>query len=37
MALGYSLPEARDALNGVDAKIKDSGERIRQALKKIGK
>lgn len=37
MALGYSLTQARDALNGVDAKIKDSGERIRQALKKIGK
>jgi Holliday junction DNA helicase RuvA len=36
MALGYSLSEARDALNGVDAKTKDSGERIRQALKKMG-
>ena len=37
MALGYSLTQAREALNGVDAKIKDSGERIRQALKKMGK
>ncbi|MDD4271453.1 MAG: Holliday junction branch migration protein RuvA [Patescibacteria group bacterium] len=37
MALGYSLSQAREALNGVDAKIKDSGERIRQALKKLGK
>lgn len=37
MALGYSLSQARDALNGVDAKTKDSGERIRQALKKMGK
>jgi holliday junction DNA helicase RuvA len=37
MALGYSLLEARDALNLVDHKIKDSGERIRQALKMIGK
>lgn len=37
MALGYSLGEAREALNGVDVKIKDSGERIRQALKKMGK
>lgn len=37
MALGYSLIQAREALNAVDAKIKDSGERIRQALKKIGK
>lgn len=37
MALGYSLYQAREALNGVDVKIKDSSERIRQALKKIGK
>jgi len=37
MALGYSLAQAREALNGVGAKIKDSGERIRQALKKLGK
>jgi len=37
MALGYSLSQARETLNGVDAKIKDSGERIRQALKKLGK
>jgi len=37
MALGYSLIQAREALNMVDAKIKDSGERIRQALKKLGK
>lgn len=37
MALGYSLSQAREALNGVDDKIKDSGERIRQALKKLGK
>jgi Holliday junction DNA helicase RuvA len=37
MALGYSMSQARDALRAVDAKIKDSGERIRQALKKMGK
>ncbi len=37
MALGYSLPQAREALKGVDAKVKDSSERIRQALKKMGK
>ena len=37
MALGYSLTQAREALNGVDGKTKDSGERIRQALKKMGK
>lgn len=37
MALGYSLAQAREALNGVDKNIKDAGERIRQALKKLGK
>lgn len=37
MALGYSLPQAREALGSVDKKIKDSGERIKQALKKLGK
>jgi len=37
MALGYSLGEAREALKAVDVKIKDSGERIKQALKKLGK
>ena len=37
MALGYSLSQAREALNGVDAKTKDSSERIRQALKMLGK
>jgi holliday junction DNA helicase RuvA len=37
MALGYSLSQARDALNSIDGKIKDSGERIRQALKMLGK
>jgi len=35
MALGYSMSQARDALRAVDAKIKDSGERIKQALKKM--
>ncbi|MDD4900932.1 MAG: Holliday junction branch migration protein RuvA [Patescibacteria group bacterium] len=37
MALGYSLPDAREALSAVDVKIKDSSERIRQALKRLGK
>jgi Holliday junction DNA helicase RuvA len=37
MALGYSLAQARQALQAVDGKIKDSGERIRQALKRLGK
>ena len=37
MALGYSVTEARDALNQVGQEIKDSAERIRQALKKLSK
>ena len=36
-ALGYSLMQAREALKAVDPKIKDSGERIKAALKNIGK
>ncbi len=35
VSLGYSLSQAREALNKVEAKITDSGERIRQALKNI--
>ncbi len=37
IALGYSLAQAREALRDVDSNIKDSGERIRQALKRLGK
>ncbi len=37
MALGYSMSQAREALQRVDANIKDSGERIKEALKKLGK
>lgn len=37
MALGYSMQQARDALRSVSAEIKDSGERIKEALKKLGK
>lgn len=37
MALGYTLPEAREALNQVDVEITDSAERIRQALKRMSK
>jgi Holliday junction DNA helicase RuvA len=37
MALGYSMSQAREALKNVEAGIKDSGERIREALKKLGK
>lgn len=35
MALGYSMQQAREALKNVDSNIKDSGERIREALKKM--
>ena len=37
VGLGYSLSQARDALRNVDPQIKDSGERIRQALKNLGR
>lgn len=37
MALGYSMQQARDALRSVDASVKDSGERIREALKGLSK
>ncbi len=35
MSLGYSLSEARAALNLVDASLVDSGERVKAALKKM--
>jgi Holliday junction DNA helicase RuvA len=35
IALGYSLQQAREALNQIDKKITDSGQRIRAALKRI--
>ncbi len=37
LALGYSLSQAREALKNVKPSIKDSGERIREALKGLGK
>lgn len=37
MALGYSLQQAREALRQVDPSITKSGERVREALKKIGR
>ncbi len=37
MALGYSLQQAREALRKVDKSTTDSGERIRAALKGLGK
>jgi len=37
IALGYSMQQARDSLRQVDSEIKDSGERIREALKKLGR
>ncbi len=35
IALGYSSQQARDALSKVDKNIKDSGQRIKMALKNI--
>jgi Holliday junction resolvasome RuvABC DNA-binding subunit len=35
MALGYSLIQAREALSKVDPGVKDSGERIKAALRSI--
>jgi Holliday junction DNA helicase RuvA len=37
MSLGYSLSEARSALNELDPALKDSGERVKAALKKMAK
>jgi len=37
MSLGYSLPDARFALQDLDPVLSDSGERIKAALKKLGK
>ncbi len=35
MSLGYSLSEAREALNMIDSSIMDSGQRVKEALKKM--
>jgi len=35
MSLGYSSSEARAALNAVPPEVKDSGERVKAALKKM--
>ena len=35
ISLGYSLVEARTALKSIEPSIKDSGERVRAALKKM--
>ncbi len=35
IALGYSASQARQALSEIDPKIKDSGDKIRAALKKL--
>ncbi|MFA5000105.1 MAG: Holliday junction branch migration protein RuvA [Patescibacteria group bacterium] len=37
IALGYSLADAREALNAIGPEIEDSGERVKAALKKIGR
>ncbi len=36
-SMGYSVTEAREALKGVDKNIKDVGERVKLALKNLGK
>ncbi len=35
LSLGYSLVEARSALKGIDAEIKDSGARVKEALRQM--
>ena len=35
MSLGYSMQQARDALKNIDPAIKDSSERVREALRGI--
>jgi Holliday junction DNA helicase RuvA len=37
MSLGYSMQQARDALKKVDVSVKDSSERIREALRIISR
>lgn len=37
MALGYSLNDAREALRMVDSSIKNPGQRIKEALRMMGK
>jgi len=37
VSLGYSLAQARESLNAVGPEVTDSGERVKAALKKIGK
>ncbi|MBI2056357.1 MAG: Holliday junction branch migration protein RuvA [Candidatus Sungbacteria bacterium] len=37
VALGYTQRDAREALNMVSGEITEVGERVRQALKKLGK
>jgi Holliday junction DNA helicase RuvA len=37
MSLGYSLSEARAALNAVEPEIHDSGARVKEALKKMAR
>jgi Holliday junction DNA helicase RuvA len=37
VSMGYSVSEARDALKDVDPDIKDIGQRVKVALKNLGK
>jgi holliday junction DNA helicase RuvA len=36
-SMGYSVTEAREALKGVSKDVKDVGERVKMALKNLGK
>jgi len=36
-SLGYSLKEAREAVKKIPTEMKDTGEKIKQALKQLGK
>lgn len=36
-SMGYSVTEAREALKGISKEMKDAGERVKLALKNLGK
>lgn len=36
-SMGYSITEAREALKGVPKEVKDVGERVKRALKNLGR
>ena len=37
VAMGYSVAEARDALKSIPSDVKDIGEKVKLALKNLGK